>query len=77
MMERFDSPPQRQTQSFLRELIQARGLAPKNKLGQNFLVDLNLIDYIVRHADLTKDDLVLEVGAGTGSLTAKLADGRS
>src|SRR5262245_22406001 len=75
MTEHSDTPPRRQTQSFLRELIQARGLSPKNKLGQNFLVDLNLIDFIVRLADLTKDDLVLEVGAGTGSLTAHLANG--
>ena len=74
-MEPTDSPPQRQTHSYLRELVQSRGLAPKNKLGQNFLVDLNLIDFIVRHADLTKDDLILEVGTGTGSLTARLADG--
>jgi len=75
MTEHTDTPPRRQTQSFLRELIQARGLSPKNKLGQNFLVDLNLIDFIVRHAELTRDDLVLEVGTGTGSLTARLADG--
>ncbi|MCS7047005.1 MAG: 16S rRNA (adenine(1518)-N(6)/adenine(1519)-N(6))-dimethyltransferase RsmA [Gemmataceae bacterium] len=64
----------RQTRSFLRDLIQARGLKPKTKLGQNFLVDLNLLDFILRHADLTPDDLVIEVGTGTGSLTAKLAD---
>jgi len=69
------APAQRQTQSFLRDLIQAQGLKPKNNLGQNFLIDLNLIDFIVRHAELTRDDLVLEVGTGTGSLTAKLADG--
>lgn len=56
-------------------MIEARGLKPKNKLGQNFLVDLNLIDFIVRHAELTRDDLVLEVGAGTGSLTARLVEG--
>ena len=73
-MEHDAPAPQRQTHSFLRELIQARGLKPKNKLGQNFLVDLNLIDFLVRHAELTRDDLVLEVGAGTGSLTAKLVE---
>lgn len=56
-------------------MIEARGLKPKNKLGQNFLVDLNLIDFIVRHADLQPDDLILEVGAGTGSLTARLVAG--
>ncbi len=75
MMEHTESPPPRQTYSYLRELVQSRGLSPKNRLGQNFLVDLNLIDFIVNHADLTKDDLVLEVGTGTGSLTARLADG--
>ena len=74
MTDRDPGARPRQTQLFLRELIEARGLKPKNKLGQNFLVDLNLIDFIVRHAELTRQDLVLEVGSGTGSLTAKLAD---
>src|SRR5687767_11232111 len=72
-MEPEAAPPQRQTQSYLRTLFQERGLAPKNKLGQNFLVDLNLVDFIVRSAELTPADLVLEVGTGTGSLTARLA----
>jgi len=74
-MERQFIPSPRQTQSYLRELFQAHGLTPKNKLGQNFLVDLNLIDFIVGHADLSRADLVLEVGAGTGGMTARLADG--
>jgi 16S rRNA (adenine1518-N6/adenine1519-N6)-dimethyltransferase len=64
----------RQTQTYLRHLFQERGLRPKNKLGQNFLVDLNLIDFIVKNAELTREDMVLEVGTGTGSLTAALAD---
>ena len=64
----------RQTQTYLRHLFQERGLRPKNKLGQNFLVDLNLVDFIVKSADLTRQDMVLEVGTGTGSLTAALAD---
>src|SRR5436190_9006425 len=66
--------PVRQTQTYLRHLFQERGLRPKNKLGQNFLVDLNLIDFIVKQAELSRDDMVLEVGTGTGSLTAALAD---
>ncbi|MCI0378782.1 MAG: 16S rRNA (adenine(1518)-N(6)/adenine(1519)-N(6))-dimethyltransferase RsmA [Gemmataceae bacterium] len=66
--------PKRQTQTYLRSLFQERGLKPKNKLGQNFLVDLNLIDYVVKQAELTREDMVLEVGTGTGSLTAKLAE---
>jgi 16S rRNA (adenine1518-N6/adenine1519-N6)-dimethyltransferase len=66
--------PVRQTQTYLRHLFQERGLRPKNKLGQNFLVDLNLIDFIAKNAELTRADMVLEVGTGTGSLTAALAD---
>jgi 16S rRNA (adenine1518-N6/adenine1519-N6)-dimethyltransferase len=62
----------RQTQSFLRTLFQERGIRPKNKLGQNFLVDLNLLELVVREADVKPDDLVLEVGSGTGSLTMYL-----
>src|SRR5205807_7373600 len=50
------------------------GLRPKNKLGQNFLIDLNLIDFLAKHAELSRDDMVLEVGTGTGSLSAVLAD---
>jgi len=66
--------PKRQTQSFLRELFHERGLRPKNKLGQNFLVDLNLIEFIARRAELTRADMVLEVGTGTAGLTSVLAD---
>ncbi|MGL4551605.1 MAG: 16S rRNA (adenine(1518)-N(6)/adenine(1519)-N(6))-dimethyltransferase RsmA [Gemmataceae bacterium] len=65
---------QRQTLSFLRTLFEERGIQPKNKLGQNFLIDLNLIDLVLRTAALTKDDLALEVGSGTGSLTMKLVE---
>lgn len=64
----------RQTQSYLRNLFQQRGLKPKNKLGQNFLIDLNLLELLLRSAELSRDDLVLEVGSGTGGLTARLAD---
>lgn len=67
-----DSAP-RQTLSYLRGLFAAHGIRPKNKLGQNFLIDLNLIDLLLRTAELTRDDVVLEVGSGTGSLTARLA----
>src|SRR5438132_12024723 len=73
-MDKPIESPVRQTPSYLRHVFQERGLRPKNKLGQNFLVDLNLIDFIAKHAELTRDDMVLEVGTGTGSLTAALAD---
>src|SRR5262252_3957500 len=67
-------PSPRQTLSYLRQLFEAHGLEAKSKLGQNFLIDLNLLDLIVRTAELDASDAVLEVGTGTGSLTAKLAD---
>src|SRR4051794_5597645 len=62
----------RQTLSYLRNLFDERGIRPKNKLGQNFLIDLNLTDLLVRSADLSPEDLAVEVGSGTGGLTAKL-----
>jgi 16S rRNA (adenine1518-N6/adenine1519-N6)-dimethyltransferase len=67
-------PSPRQTLSYLRSLFQAHGLELKSKLGQNYLIDLNLIDLIVRAAEVGREDAVLEVGTGTGSLTARLAD---
>lgn len=68
------SPAPRQTLSYLQRLFEQRGLRPKSKLGQNFLIDLNVVDLIVRAGDVTANDLVLEVGSGTGSLTTRLAD---
>lgn len=44
------------------------------RLGQNFLADPNLLDAIVRDAELRPDDVVLEVGAGEGVLSERLAD---
>jgi 16S rRNA (adenine1518-N6/adenine1519-N6)-dimethyltransferase len=70
------SPPApRQTQSFLRNLFRQHGLVPKKSLGQNFLIDINLVDFIVKSGDLDKSDFILEVGTGTGSLTSRLAHG--
>jgi 16S rRNA (adenine1518-N6/adenine1519-N6)-dimethyltransferase len=43
------------------------------RLGQNFLTDPNLLDAIVRDAELTPEDAVLEVGAGEGVLSERLA----
>jgi 16S rRNA (adenine1518-N6/adenine1519-N6)-dimethyltransferase len=49
---------------------------PLKALGQNFLVDGNIIDKIVRSADIRPEDSVLEIGPGRGALTDRLA-GRS
>ena len=64
----------RQTKTFLIERFREMGIAPATRHGQNFLIDLNLQRLIVEAADLGPDDLVLEVGTGTGSLTAMMAE---
>ena len=47
-------PSPRQTQTYLQQLFHAYGLETKGKLGQNFLIDLNLVDLIVRTAELDR-----------------------
>jgi 16S rRNA (adenine1518-N6/adenine1519-N6)-dimethyltransferase len=64
----------RQTIRFLKQRFDEVGFRPQSRLGQNFLIDLNLLDLIVRVADLQPTDVVLEVGAGAGSLTTRLAE---
>jgi 16S rRNA (adenine1518-N6/adenine1519-N6)-dimethyltransferase len=63
-----------QTLSEIRDLLASAGLRPQKKLGQNFLIDGNLMTKIVDAAGLDPDDIVLEVGAGTGSLTEMLLE---
>lgn len=55
------------------ELLKAHGLRAQKRLGQNFLIDRNTLDRIVRAADLQPDDPTLEIGAGLGALTRALA----
>ena len=49
-------------------------IAPNRELGQHFLVDENILGVAGRLADLQREDVVLEVGAGLGVLTAYLAE---
>jgi 16S rRNA (adenine1518-N6/adenine1519-N6)-dimethyltransferase len=68
------SDGKRQTRNDLMSLFNRLGLNPRGDLGQNFLIDINLIDFIIKNAELgADDDVVLEVGSGTGGLTAYLA----
>ena len=53
--------------------MKAFGIRPKRDLGQNFLIDSNLLDVIARAADLQPHDVVLEVGGGLGVLSEHLA----
>ncbi len=64
---------QNQTFSFLSRRFREAGVRPYAQLGQNFLIDLNLVRLLVRTAELDTHDVVLEVGTGTGSLTNLMA----
>ena len=64
----------RQTATYLSKRLTAAGLRPVSRFGQNFLIDLNLVDLIARSAELRKTDVVLEIGTGVGSLTTRLSD---
>ena len=65
--------PIRQTQSYLRNLFAKHGISPQRRLGQNFLIDLNIHDLIVDAAEVGPNDVILEVGSGTGALTSLMA----
>ena len=63
----------RQTASFLIGKFREVGVRPNTRHGQNFLIDLNLVQLLAETADAGPDDVVLEIGTGTGSLTGMLA----
>lgn len=63
----------RQTKSFLISRFREMGIRPATRHGQNFLIDLNLHRLIVDSANVTSDDVVLEIGTGTGAITAEVA----
>jgi len=65
--------PRNQTVTFLTRRLREVGIRPDTKHGQNFLVDPNLQNLIIESAELGPKDVVLEVGTGTGSLTALMA----
>ena len=58
----------------LAALMESLGVAPSKKLGQNFLVDANFVESIVRDAKILPDDRILEIGPGFGALTGLLLE---
>lgn len=62
-----------QSKRQIQQLLASAGASPKKKLGQNFLIDLNLMSLVVSSAGITEADIVLEIGCGTGSMTLELA----
>ncbi len=61
------------TSSRTKEIIRKHGFTFKKSLGQNFLIDLSVLDRIIEAAELDKTRGALEVGPGIGSLTERLA----
>ena len=58
----------------IQQIIKEQNFAVQKKYGQNFLVDTNILEGIVNAAEITKDDVVLEIGPGMGSLTQYLLE---
>lgn len=60
--------------SFVSELLASRGLRLRKSMGQHFVVDANIIAMTLRAADLKRNDFVIEIGAGIGTLTRATAE---
>lgn len=56
-----------------RAILEKYGFSFKKSLGQNFLIDTNILRRIVDHAELTEDSAAIEIGPGIGALTEQLA----
>ncbi|MBR9940326.1 MAG: 16S rRNA (adenine(1518)-N(6)/adenine(1519)-N(6))-dimethyltransferase RsmA [Lachnospiraceae bacterium] len=56
------------------EVLQKYNFSFQKKFGQNFLIDPHVLDKIIAAAEITKDDFVLEIGPGIGTLTQYLAE---
>lgn len=60
------------SKSAVKTLLSRKKLAPRHSLGQNFLVDKNILEKIIDSSELGPSDLILEIGAGLGVLTEVL-----
>jgi len=61
------------TKQYIQELLSSSDISPRRQWGQHFLIDLNLMRLLADAAQLQGNETILEVGAGTGSLTGLLA----
>ena len=60
--------------TYTRAVLEAHGFSFQKKYGQNFLIDGNILDNIIDAAGITKDDFVLEIGPGIGTMTQRLCE---
>ncbi|MGR3218804.1 MAG: 16S rRNA (adenine(1518)-N(6)/adenine(1519)-N(6))-dimethyltransferase RsmA, partial [Candidatus Anammoxibacter sp.] len=60
--------------TWLKSALSKNGIRPNKRFGQNFLIDQNLLAFLIKAGQLDKDDIVLEIGPGTGTLTQMLAE---
>ena len=67
-MERLTNP------TYMRAVLDRYGFTFKKKFGQNFLINDQILDEICDAADITKEDFVLEIGPGIGTLTQVLSE---
>lgn len=63
-----------QSKQQIQQILASVGARPDKKLGQNFLIDMNLVRFLLDKAAITKNDTVFEIGCGTGTLTEGLAE---
>ena len=56
------------------EVLQKYGFVFQKRFGQNFLIDTHVLEKIIRASEITKDDFVLEIGPGIGTMTQYLAE---
>ncbi len=57
----------------LREELEKYSIIPKKSLGQNFIIDKNIINKVIDSSNLSKEDNIIEIGAGVGTLTKMLS----
>lgn len=57
-----------------KQIMKRFGITANKKLGQNFLIDRNVVESIVDSANISKNDLVIEIGPGLGTLTSRLLE---
>jgi 16S rRNA (adenine1518-N6/adenine1519-N6)-dimethyltransferase len=71
-IEELENQLQLTSPAVVRDLLAGMDFHPSKVLGQNFLIDANILDILLDHADICQDDQVLEIGPGLGVVTDQL-----